>query len=180
MSASVVYTSRLRVLSHQYWYRRRRVLGLSRNNDEYRHTAWQPLVKSFNVAFKAGLPASGMRPVNGDDITGALWHRAFLKSSLCASDPWGKPNNSGWAKDTINWAVVMPDNISGARVQVYSGGNQISRAPPARSQLRQRREHGCRPPLYSKTSHVAVTANPKDNICHYNYVVGILLKGGPN
>ncbi|KAK6850592.1 hypothetical protein PG995_004773 [Apiospora arundinis] len=165
------------------------------NNDEYRHTAWQPLVKSFNVAFKAGLPASGMRPVNGDDITGALWHRAFLKSSLCASDPWGKPKNSGWAKDTINWAVVMPDNISGARVQVYSGGNQIYSAPVqpglnygsaenmvAGPQYVEvvRNVNGGTEQLYSKTSHVAVTANPKDNICNYNYVVDILLKGGPN
>ncbi|KAK8011964.1 Dolichyl-phosphate-mannosyl transferase [Apiospora arundinis] len=136
-----------------------------------------------------------MRPVNGDDITGALWHRAFLKSSLCASDPWGKPNNSGWAKDTINWAVVMPDNISGARVQVYSGGNQIYSGPVqpglnygsaenmvAGPQYVEvvRNVNGGTEQLYSKTSHVAVTANPKDNICNYNYVVDILLKGGPN
>lgn len=165
------------------------------NNEEYRHTAWQPLVKSFNTAFKAGAAASGMRPVNGDAVTGALWHRGFLRSSSCSADPWGRPSNWAWTRDTVNWAIVMPADAAGARVQVYSGGRQIaSRA--LRPGLNYGSEEGMvagaqyvevvrdvnggTQQIFSKTSHVQVTANPKDNICNYNYVVDNLLPGGPN
>jgi len=40
-------------------------------------------VKSFTIAYKAGLPASGMRPVNNQPFTGAMWYKTILENASC-------------------------------------------------------------------------------------------------
>lgn len=95
------------------------------NDDDFPHTGWQSLFKSFIAAYKAGVDASGMRPPSGTDAIGSLWYRTILTTASCSSDTLGKPSGSGAAKDAVNWAIVVNDGVSAVKAQVYSGGTQI-------------------------------------------------------
>jgi glucan endo-1,3-alpha-glucosidase len=95
------------------------------NQDEHPHEGWQSLVASFIRAFKDGADASGMRPQDGSDVTGALWHHEYLTSSGCANAPDGY----GAALDAVNWALVVGEGIEGLVVQVWSGGELILKEP---------------------------------------------------
>ncbi|KAI9159067.1 glycoside hydrolase [Paramyrothecium foliicola] len=99
------------------------------NQKDHSHEGWQPLVASFASAFKSGADASGMRPQNGQSVTGSMWHHEFLTTADCSSDPLGKPSGSGAALDTINWAVVINEDLKDHFVQVWSGGEMIAKDP---------------------------------------------------
>ncbi|KAJ0308744.1 hypothetical protein COL516b_003292 [Colletotrichum fioriniae] len=48
------------------------------NQERFDHTGWQPLVASFNHAFKNRLDANSMTPQNGAVAVGAMWHRSMI------------------------------------------------------------------------------------------------------
>jgi hypothetical protein len=99
------------------------------NQEEHPHEGWQPLVASFIDAFKNGADASGMRPGNKKQVVGSMWHHEFLTTSECTSDELGKPSGHGAARDTVNWAVVIGDDLVNHSVQVWSGGEMIAKDP---------------------------------------------------
>ncbi|KAH9906692.1 glycoside hydrolase [Xylariomycetidae sp. FL2044] len=95
------------------------------NEDEWSHAGWQGLIKSFNIAYKTGADASGMRPPEGKDVIGAMWYRTLTTDADCRSDTMGPPDGSGAAKDAVNWAVVVGEGVSGYKAQVWSAGVMI-------------------------------------------------------
>lgn len=95
------------------------------NDDQTPHTGWQSLFQSFITAYKAGVTAAGMRPPSGIDIIGSIWYRTILTTASCSTDSMGKPSGSGAAKDAVNWAIVVNDDVSDVTAQVWSGGHLI-------------------------------------------------------
>ena len=85
------------------------------------HTAWQPLVKSFISAYKAG---GSMAPPSGATAIGSMWYKTILQSASCS----GATEPNGWStgSDSLNWAVVLPSGSSGMKVRATSNGAVIS------------------------------------------------------
>ena len=87
------------------------------------HTGIQPLIQSFIAAFKANQPASAMRPISGQSYTGAIWYKTILNDAVCPVNgaPSLKPDGFDTARDTVNWAVVVPAGET-VTVRVTTGG----------------------------------------------------------
>ncbi|KAF9883043.1 hypothetical protein FE257_004297 [Aspergillus nanangensis] len=92
------------------------------NMADWPHDAWQPLITSFIAAYRDGKTADQMAPPSGDPI-GAMWYRGMLKS--CSDNP---PNNADSAIDTVNYAIVIPADSTGLKIQVSSGGTVLTTA----------------------------------------------------
>ncbi|PLB53945.1 hypothetical protein P170DRAFT_504814 [Aspergillus steynii IBT 23096] len=92
------------------------------NTDKFPHFAWQPLIGSFIRAFKDGKSADGMETGSESPI-GAMWYRGMTKS---CSD---QPSNADAARDTVNYAVVLPPLWEGITIRVSSGGNVLTTSP---------------------------------------------------
>lgn len=91
--------------------------------DNYDHSAWQDVIAPFIDAYKNkdATDVSEILPLNNGNFTGAVWYRPLLKDASCAGDYLGKP--VGWenAQDTVNFAIVLPAETSGVKINVYSG-----------------------------------------------------------
>ncbi|KAI0198279.1 glycoside hydrolase [Astrocystis sublimbata] len=99
------------------------------DTDENPHDAWQPLITSFISAFKAGASdTSAMKPANGASFAGAVWYRGVVKSCLNNGGD-GSPRGNGAARDTVVYAVVLPDDAQGFQARVTSGGEVIATQP---------------------------------------------------
>ncbi|CAM1506137.1 Fc.00g057780.m01.CDS01 [Cosmosporella sp. VM-42] len=83
------------------------------------HSAWQPLIRSFIRAYKAGQPASAMTTSSGT-VLGAIWYKNILQSSSCPND--SKPQGFSAGTDAVNWAIVVSQSNLGYRVRVTSNG----------------------------------------------------------
>lgn len=90
--------------------------------NDFDHSAWQDVIAPFIKAFHDEKTTSDeIVPLNGT-FTGAAWYRPLLKDASCAGDYLGKP--IGWenAQDTVNFAVVLPADTEGVKINVYSNG----------------------------------------------------------
>lgn len=170
------------------------------NEEIYSHVAWQPLYHSFNDAFKRGVDARGMRPMEqGKDYVGAMWYRSVTTNANCRDRPSGAQD----AKDALNWAVIVADGVDNAYIQAYSNGVKIlptGNSPPVK--LHAGLNYGSIPGVrtgkqyievveidnldggawnyaYTKTGDVSVTDNT-NGICNYNYLVYGLEEGKNN
>lgn len=161
------------------------------NQQENPHEGWQPLFASFIAAWKGNAKdASEMRTPAGSRTyaVGAMWHREFLAASSCSGTD-GKPLGAGAAVDTINWAVVLNEDVEGMHyVQVWSGGSLISkeRLLPG---LNYRAFRGVRtgeqhvqvvdeagvPITEGGKDNKHISADPVGGICTYNYQVAGLV-----
>ncbi|KAF2137040.1 glycoside hydrolase family 71 protein [Aplosporella prunicola CBS 121167] len=96
------------------------------NPDRYSHKGWQPLVESFNRAFKtAGSTAASMTPPGSKLVVGSMWYQSFPRKTECTG-PWGqyseKPTNLDAGVEGVYFAVVMKAGLpSGYTLKVYSG-----------------------------------------------------------
>jgi glucan endo-1,3-alpha-glucosidase len=158
------------------------------NDDDFPHTGWQSLFSSFITAYKSGgVDASGMRPPAGaDSVIGSMWYRTILTTATCAGDDLGKPSGAGAAKDAVNWAIVVNDDVSGAIAQVWSNGVLISKidlsvglnyfSAPGMSTGIQYLEvvDANYNILYSAQGTVDVSAEA-GSVCNYNYQVAELV-----
>lgn len=93
------------------------------NNDEWSHKGWQDLVASFITTWKAGGTIADMRPSSTDPV-GALWYKKIFQDATCANENDGplfyeKPDGFDSGTDTLNWAVVVPENAVGWVMTVY-------------------------------------------------------------
>lgn len=97
------------------------------------HVAWQPPTASFIQAWKAGGSVSSIVPVSGGDGSGAMWYRSLPMDAVCAWDGgvingsttltyYEKPVGFDAAKDTVNWAIVVPAANAGGTISVSSAG----------------------------------------------------------
>ncbi|KAK0388450.1 hypothetical protein NLU13_4694 [Sarocladium strictum] len=171
------------------------------NEETYSHVAWQPLFHSFIDAFKRGVDARGMRPMEeGKQYVGAMWYRSVTTDAICVDLPDGASD----AKDALNWAVIVAEGVTNAYVQAYSNGMKIlptGDSPPVK--LEAGLNYGSVPGVvpgiqyievveiddlengewkyaYTKTGDVAVTDNTNGGICNYNYLVYGLEEGRYN
>ncbi|KAB5575260.1 glycoside hydrolase [Coniochaeta sp. 2T2.1] len=93
------------------------------NNDDWPHSAWQPVIKSWIAAYKAGGDASSMSPPSGSAAVGAMWYRTIPKDAACGGG--AKPDNWQSAADAVNYAVVVASGSAGSTIRVTSGGTVI-------------------------------------------------------
>ncbi|KAI0169889.1 glycoside hydrolase family 71 protein [Hypoxylon sp. FL1284] len=148
------------------------------NSDTMPHSGWQPLLRSFVDAFKAGSDASSMTPRDGK-FAGAMWYRGVLTS--CGGD---KPRGAGAARDAVNYAVVLPDGSTDFKVRVSSGGSVLATQPVAGPGLSYNSVPGLRAgpqkiELLDAQGNVVASADgkqdvgtdPTDGFCNYNYYV---------
>jgi len=95
-------------------------------NSHWSHAGWQPLITSFIGALKAGLPASGMIPPIGKIAVGAMWYKTILSTSVCpnegSSNYTKKPDGWETATDSLNWAVVLPNDPQGMQIRTITNG----------------------------------------------------------
>jgi len=89
------------------------------------HTAWQT---SFIAAYKAGLDVDGFIPGSGE-VVGTIWYKTILQDSAnCDSSDTvtnyytTPPDGYSNGTDTLNWAVVIFDDMVGYEIAVWSGG----------------------------------------------------------
>jgi len=161
------------------------------NQKEHPHEGWQPLFASFIAAWKANVKdASEMRTPQGSRTcaVGAMWHREFLASSPCSGTD-GKPLGAGAAVDTINYAVVLNENVVGTHyVQVWSGGSLIFKEKLLPG-LNYRSVKGVKlgeqhvqvvdaagvPIIEGGKDNKDISANPTGDICTYDYQVAGLV-----
>lgn len=90
--------------------------------DDFDHSAWQDVISPFISAYKNDAKdETEILPLNNGNFTGAMWYRPLLKDASCSGDYLGKP--IGWenAQDTVNFAIVLPAETSGVKINVYSG-----------------------------------------------------------
>lgn len=171
------------------------------NEETYSHVAWQPLFHSFIDAFKRGVDARGMKPMEqGKDYVGAMWYRSVTTNANCRD----KPSGAADAKDALNWAVIVAEGVDNAYIQAYSNGVKIlptGDRPPVKlhAGLNYGSIPGVRPGnqyievveiddlengewkyAYTKTGDVAVTDNANGGLCNYNYLVYGLQEGRYN
>lgn len=160
------------------------------NEETYSHVAWQPLFHSFNDAFKRGVDARGMKPMEqGKDYVGAMWYRSVTTNANCRD----RPSGANDAKDALNWAVIVAEGKNNAYIQAYSNGVKIlptGNNPPVK--LHAGLNYGSIPGLttgnqyieiveiddlengewkyvHRKTGEVSVTNS--GGLCNYNYLV---------
>ncbi|KAK7703348.1 hypothetical protein SLS57_010997 [Botryosphaeria dothidea] len=89
--------------------------------DDFDHSAWQDVISPFISAYKNDAKdETEILPLNNGNFTGAMWYRPLLKDASCSGDYLGKP--IGWenAQDTVNFAVVLPQDSEGVKINVYS------------------------------------------------------------
>jgi len=95
-------------------------------NSQWSHTGWQPLITSFIGALKAGLSASEMIPPPGKIAVGAIWYKTILSTSNCPNEGSNKYTEKpeGWetASDSLNWAVVLPNDPRGMQIRTITNG----------------------------------------------------------
>ncbi|KAF9877167.1 hypothetical protein CkaCkLH20_05433 [Colletotrichum karsti] len=98
------------------------------NQNMFDHTAWQPLVASFNHAFKNRQLSTAMTPQNGAVAVGAMWHRPIVDGIVCNSGVdslyTGKPDGYDDAirQNQAYWSVVLkPGLANGYSVVVHAG-----------------------------------------------------------
>ena len=89
------------------------------------HTAWQPLIRSFIRAFKAGYSASSMTTSTGT-VLGAIWYKDILQSSYCSGDT--QPTGFSAGTDAINWAIVVAEAGLGYKIRLTSNGAVLDTA----------------------------------------------------
>lgn len=93
------------------------------------HVGWQPLIASFNTAFKAGVLATGMTPPGGASAVGAIWYKTILQSAVCSNEGSNlytqKPNGFNQGTDSLSWAIVLPPSTAGWSAVAYSDNAQI-------------------------------------------------------
>ncbi|KAL1649606.1 hypothetical protein SLS58_001663 [Diplodia intermedia] len=88
--------------------------------DKFDHSGWQDIISPFIAAYKNNAKtAADIVPANGN-FTGAMWYRPLLKDASCSGDYLGKP--VGWenAQDTVNFAIMLPADTEGVKINVYS------------------------------------------------------------
>jgi glucan endo-1,3-alpha-glucosidase len=93
------------------------------NNQDWPHSAWQPIIQSFITAYKNSQDASAMAPPSGVQAVGAMWYRDIPKDAACGGNP--KPDNWQSAVDAVNYAVVVAPGATGITIRVTSGGTVI-------------------------------------------------------
>jgi glucan endo-1,3-alpha-glucosidase len=92
----------------------------------YDHSGWQILLKPFIAAYKAGITdVSQLVPTNGAHVQGVFWHATLLSTASCSGDSLGKPDGSQNMQDTIEVAVIVAAGVSGVKVNVFSGNQQV-------------------------------------------------------
>lgn len=90
------------------------------------HTAWQSVLGPFITAYKAkATTVSSIVPPSGVSVVGAMWYRPILTTATCDADSLGRPK--GWenALDAVNFAVLLPKDTSGVKINVKSNGKVI-------------------------------------------------------
>lgn len=117
--------------------------------DDWDHTGWQDLLASFIVAFKSS--STTMKPVAGSQVTGAIWYKTILQSSICTPDLadvpaettpiycnniTGSPPNPGQyfvqpngfdeGEDKVNWSIVVADGAKNYTMEIYSNNIKLS------------------------------------------------------
>ncbi|KAF4462471.1 Glucan endo-13-alpha-glucosidase agn1 [Fusarium albosuccineum] len=99
------------------------------NPDRYDHSAWQPLVRSFNDAFKKeGATAANMAPSGSKLVEGAIWYPSFPRDTDCQG-PDGfyseKPINYKAGTEGVYFALVMKQGLpSGYTLKIFSGNTE--------------------------------------------------------
>ncbi|KAF5013041.1 hypothetical protein FDECE_935 [Fusarium decemcellulare] len=99
------------------------------NPDRYDHSAWQPLVRSFNDAFKKeGSTAANMAPSGSKLVEGAIWYPSFPRDTDCQG-PDGfyseKPINYKAGTEGVYFALVMKQGLpSGYTLKIFSGNTE--------------------------------------------------------
>jgi glucan endo-1,3-alpha-glucosidase len=93
--------------------------------DDFNHTGWQTLYKSFIKAYKAGDSSiASILPTTGS-VEGFFWYRPLLVDGICTNDPLGKPGSFDTAEDAIQVAVTLSADMAGSLIQVYSDGTKL-------------------------------------------------------
>ncbi|KAK8022438.1 Glucan endo-alpha-glucosidase Agn1 [Apiospora rasikravindrae] len=99
------------------------------NPDRYDHSGWQPLVRSFNNAFrKEGSTAASMDTADGKIAEGAIWYQSFPRAADC-NGPDGmyseEPINYKAGVEGVYFAVVMKQGLApGHTLKVWSGNTE--------------------------------------------------------
>ncbi|KAK8028608.1 carbohydrate-binding module family 24 protein [Apiospora marii] len=99
------------------------------NPDRYDHSGWQPLVRSFNDAFKSeGSTAASMDTSDGKTAEGAIWYPSFPRDTVCKG-PDGmyseKPINYDAGVEGVYFAIVMKQGLApGYTLKAWSGNTQ--------------------------------------------------------
>ncbi|KAH0437113.1 hypothetical protein CcaCcLH18_03981 [Colletotrichum camelliae] len=98
------------------------------NQKMFDHTALQPLVASFNHAFKSRTESSSMTPQNGAVAVGAMWHRPMTDDAVCnpvvetiyTSRPSG--SDDYYSRNMAYWSVVLKPGLpSGYKISIQAG-----------------------------------------------------------
>ncbi|KAK2773607.1 glucan endo-alpha-glucosidase agn1 [Colletotrichum kahawae] len=98
------------------------------NQKMFDHTALQPLIASFNHAFKSRTESSSMTPQNGAVAVGAMWHRPMTDDAVCnpvvetiyTSRPSG--SDDYYSRNMAYWSVVLKSGLpSGYKISTQAG-----------------------------------------------------------
>jgi len=92
--------------------------------DKFPHNAWQRIITSFIVAYKAGGSTSSMVPPPNIPAVGVLWYKTILQNASCPNNTAGlygqQPRDFSTGYDALNWAVVLPAKSTGMRISGFS------------------------------------------------------------
>ncbi|KAI8298124.1 hypothetical protein K4K61_012023 [Colletotrichum sp. SAR11_59] len=98
------------------------------NQKMFDHTALQPLIASFNHAFKSRTDSTSMTPQNGAVAVGAMWHRPMTDDAVCntvvktiyTSRPSGSEDY--YSRNMAYWSVVLKPGLpSGYKISIQAG-----------------------------------------------------------
>ncbi|KAH7016391.1 glycosyl hydrolase family 71-domain-containing protein [Microdochium trichocladiopsis] len=137
------------------------------NQDEHPHDGWQPLFTSFINAWKSNAKdASQMQTPAGSRtfVVGAMWHREFLASSSCSGTD-GKPlgGRAAWWQPHLQGEAAAGSQLPLCPV-VKTGEQHVQVVDAAGV-----------PIIESGKKTKGIAANPKGDLCTYNYRVAWLV-----
>ncbi|EQB48340.1 hypothetical protein CGLO_12428 [Colletotrichum gloeosporioides Cg-14] len=101
---------------------------LHMNQKMFDHTALQPLIASFNHAFKSRTDSTSMTPQIGAVAVGAMWHRPMTDDAACnpvvetiyTSRPSGSEDY--YSRNMAYWSVVLKPGLpSGYKISIQAG-----------------------------------------------------------